>query len=111
MRFGRFSELLRNAGCLIGNSSAGVREAPFLGVASLDVGTRQTDRAFGPSITKLPASDRQGILRFIETNWHKRFTRGAEFGDGNATEHFITLLNSDAFWQRSMQKQFHDIAS
>jgi hypothetical protein len=53
----------------------------------------------------------QGILQFIETNWHKRFARGAEFGDGNATEHFITLLNSDAFWQRSMQKQFHDIAS
>ena len=111
MRFGRFSELLRNAGCLVGNSSAGVREAPFLGVASLDIGTRQTDRAFGPSISKLPASDRRGILHFVKTNWHKRFARGAEFGDGNATEHFITLLNTDTFWQRSMQKQFHDIAS
>ena len=45
MRFAYFSELLRNAGAMIGNSSAGVREAPFLGIPSLDVGTRQTNRS------------------------------------------------------------------
>ena len=111
MRFGRFSELLRNAACILGNSSSGVREAPFLGIPSLDVGSRQTNRAFSASIAKLAAEDTQGILDFIATNWQKRYERQAEFGDGNATQRFVDLLKTEAFWQRSMQKQFHDISS
>ena len=111
MRFGRFSELLRNAACILGNSSSGVREAPFLGIASLDVGSRQTDRAFSVSISKLAAEDTNGILDFIATNWHKSYERQTEFGDGNATQKFINLLKSNTFWQRSMQKKFHDISS
>ena len=38
MRFAHFSELMKNAACMVGNSSAGVREAPFIGLSSLDVG-------------------------------------------------------------------------
>ena len=41
MRFIYFSELLKNAAAHIGNSSVGVREAPFIGLPSLDIGTRQ----------------------------------------------------------------------
>ncbi len=36
---------------MVGNSSAGVREAPFLGLPSLDIGSRQTNRGSSPSIT------------------------------------------------------------
>ncbi|MEJ8563133.1 UDP-N-acetylglucosamine 2-epimerase [Yoonia sp. GPGPB17] len=50
MRFAHFSELMKNAKAMIGNSSAGVREAPFLGLPSLDIGTRQTNRAKSPSV-------------------------------------------------------------
>ncbi|MGB3740107.1 MAG: hypothetical protein WA948_12245 [Pontixanthobacter sp.] len=39
---------MRHAQGVIGNSSFGVREAPFLGVASLDIGTRQINRASAP---------------------------------------------------------------
>ena len=111
MRFGRFSELLRNAACILGNSSSGVREAPFLGIPSLDVGSRQTDRAFSASISKLAAEDTNGILKFITANWHKRYERQAEFGDGATTQKFVNLIKSKEFWQRSMQKKFHDISS
>ena len=72
MSFGRFSELLKNAACIVGNSSAGVREAPFLGVPSLDVGSRQSDRAFGVSITKVDAEQQDEIARFLQQNWHNR---------------------------------------
>ncbi|MDC0430922.1 UDP-N-acetylglucosamine 2-epimerase [Paracoccaceae bacterium] len=108
MSFGRFSELLKNAACIVGNSSAGVREAPFLGVPSLDVGSRQSDRAFGPSITKADAGQQDKIARFLQQNWHSRHPRQTEFGHGNATRKFIDILKSDAFWQRSMQKYFND---
>ena len=111
IQFERFSELLRNAACIVGNSSAGVREAPFLGIPSLDVGSRQTDRAFSASITKILAHDTDGIFDFIKTDWQKRYHRQTEFGDGTATQKFVELLKSREFWQHSMQKQFHDISS
>jgi len=110
MSFGRFSELLKNAACIVGNSSAGVREAPFLGVSSLDVGSRQADRAFGASITKVDAGDTDEIAQFLQQNWRSRHPRQTAFGTGNATQKFIDILKSNAFWRRSMQKYFNDFA-
>jgi UDP-N-acetylglucosamine 2-epimerase (hydrolysing) len=63
MRFSHFSELMKNAAVMVGNSSAGVREAPFLGLPSLDIGTRQTNRATAPSLFASAADDRQAIRR------------------------------------------------
>ena len=64
MRFAHFSELMKNAACMVGNSSAGVREAPFLGLPSLDIGTRQTRRSDAPSIRTADAGDRAAIAVF-----------------------------------------------
>ncbi len=110
INFGRFSELLKHAACIVGNSSAGVREAPFLGVPSLDVGSRQADRACGDSIVKVAACESEKIADFLQTNWHRRYPQQTEFGQGDATEKFIDILESDAFWQRPMQKSFNDLA-
>jgi len=48
--FERFLVLLKNAQFMIGNSSAGIREAPFYGVPSINVGTRQDRRHSSSSI-------------------------------------------------------------
>jgi UDP-N-acetylglucosamine 2-epimerase (hydrolysing) len=108
MRFAYFSELLRNAACVVGNSSAGVREAPFLGVPSLDVGTRQTNRGGGPSLHRAAAGDRAAILRFLAEEWGRRYPRDTGFGRGGAAEAFAALLQSQAFWAQPLQKRFHD---
>ena len=50
MRFSYFSTLLKNSQIIIGNSSVGVREAPFLGVPSINIGSRQFRRAEAKSI-------------------------------------------------------------
>jgi UDP-N-acetylglucosamine 2-epimerase (hydrolysing) len=65
MRFAYFSELLRSASAMIGNSSAGVREAPFLGIPSLDIGKRQNDRASLSSIVHCSASNSEAIRDFL----------------------------------------------
>ena len=108
MRFAHFSELMKNASGMVGNSSAGVREAPFLGVPSLDVGTRQTNRAQAPSIHSSPAQDAQKIRAFLETEWGKRYPPHTAFGEGNATERFVKTLSDPAFWQGGLQKEFVD---
>lgn len=108
MRFAHFSELMKNAACMIGNSSAGVREAPFLGTPSLDVGTRQTNRAAARSLCAVAASDRAGIEGFLAREWGKRYARHDAFGTGNAAARFAQIVSEDGFWQGDLQKRFHD---
>ena len=109
MRFAHFSELMKNAACMVGNSSAGVREAPFMGVASLDVGTRQTNRAVAPSVTAAAASDTAAIAAFLAGEWGKRYPRDTGFGTGRAADRFVAVLKDPAFWAQSLQKEFRDI--
>jgi UDP-N-acetylglucosamine 2-epimerase (hydrolysing) len=108
MRFAYFSELLRNAGAMVGNSSAGVREAPFLGLPSLDIGTRQTNRSSAASITSAAAMDTATIKRFLKDTWGHRFKADTAFGAGNAALRFVQLLEADALWALPKQKQFFD---
>ncbi len=108
MRFGHFSELMKNAACMVGNSSAGVREAPFLGLPSLDVGSRQTNRAEAPSVVASQAGDRAVILDFLRSHWGRRVEQHAGFGTGSAAERFVEVLARPDFWSLSLQKAFRD---
>ncbi len=108
MRFAHFSELMKNAAVMVGNSSAGVREAPFLGTPSLDVGTRQTNRAEAPSLFALQAADSAGISAFLNAEWGKRYARHDAFGQGDAAARFADIVSDDAFWHGTLQKRFHD---
>ncbi len=108
MRFAHFSELMKNAACMVGNSSAGVREAPFLGVPSLDIGTRQTNRSDAPSVTACKAADRAAILGFLAVHWGRHAQPHAGFGQGSAAERFVETLSRPEFWALSLQKAFRD---
>lgn len=108
MRFAHFSELMKNAAVMVGNSSAGVREAPFLGTPSLDVGTRQTNRASAPSLRAVTAEDGAAIAAFLKDEWGKRYPRHDAFGQGDAAARFADIVSDDAFWIGDLQKRFHD---
>jgi UDP-N-acetylglucosamine 2-epimerase (hydrolysing) len=108
MRFAHFSELMKNAKAMVGNSSAGVREAPFIGLPSLDVGTRQTNRAKSPSVFFSSAFDADTIDAFLNTQWGKAYPRDDAFGGGSAAKRFVEVLNDPSFWATSLQKTFTD---
>ncbi len=110
MRFAHFSELMKNAACMVGNSSAGVREAPFLGLPSLDIGTRQSNRSDAPSVTACDAADRGAILHFLQTHWGRQAEAHQGFGQGTAAGRFVETLAQPEFWTLSLQKAFRDIA-
>ncbi|SUB00372.1 Polysialic acid biosynthesis protein P7 [Pannonibacter phragmitetus] len=107
MRFAYFSELMKNAAAIIGNSSAGVREAPFLGIPSLNLGTRQLHRSVAPSITETSAFDRDAIADFLTNRWGQRFASDRSFGQGNSAARFAGILNTDGFWSAPLQKHFY----
>ena len=45
-----FCKLLNNALCVVGNSSAGIKESSYLGTPSVNVGTRQKGRLSGANV-------------------------------------------------------------
>ncbi|WP_395542082.1 UDP-N-acetylglucosamine 2-epimerase [Neotabrizicola sp. sgz301269] len=108
MRFAHFSELMKSAAVMVGNSSAGVREAPFLGLPSLDIGTRQANRSDAGSVTACEAFDTPTIAAFLSQMWGQRHPRDAGFGQGLAADRFAEVLADPAFWGRSLQKAFAD---
>ena len=110
MRFAHFSELMKHASCMVGNSSAGVREAPFLGRPSLDIGTRQSNRSDAASVTACQAGDKKAILRFLRDQWGRAYPRDTGFGEGRSAARFVEALGRPAFWERGLQKAFRDQA-
>lgn len=109
IRFESFLVLTEEAKSIIGNSSAGIREAPIYGVPTLNIGTRQNLRYLSPSIfnssyeTEDIVSNIKEILMLEE-----RYEPSEYFGKGNSAELFIEMLKSDTLWSISPQKIFHD---
>lgn len=106
MRFNYFSELMRNCKIMLGNSSAGVREAPFLGIPSIDIGTRQNNRASSSSVVWCDALETDDIQEKIECLWGKAGQKHEGFGDGSASGLFLEILMQEDFWKIDFQKAF-----
>lgn len=109
LRFEAFLTLLRHADMLIGNSSAGIREAPIYGIPSVDIGTRQRGRAQHPTIvhTDTSAEDiRRGIAAASTTT---PTDPSLHFGTGESARRFAALLAGDAVWSRGVDKVFRDL--
>ncbi len=110
MRVEYFLVLLKNAGFLLGNSSAGVRECPVFGVPAINVSSRQTGRATSECVIHVPG-DVPALLEAIESCWNAEIQHQPDhhFGAGNSADLFMQALSGDAFWSVSTQKLFNDI--
>lgn len=107
LRFEYFLTLLKHCEFMIGNSSAGVREAPFYGVTSVNVGTRQNTRASASSIINCEYSVK-AILEAI--NLVEKVPKGSinlDFGQGDSTQLFKQYFEHSHFWDVPLQKKFY----
>ncbi|TRY85740.1 hypothetical protein DNTS_031921, partial [Danionella cerebrum] len=66
--FDQFIQLVAHAGCMIGNSSCGVREAGAFGTPVVNLGTRQTGRETGENVLHIYGDGNavQRILKFLQ---------------------------------------------
>jgi UDP-hydrolysing UDP-N-acetyl-D-glucosamine 2-epimerase len=79
-----FLRLLYNSRCLIGNSSAGIRECSFLGVPVVNIGSRQTGRDRGRNVIDVDY-DREEIAQAIARHLaNGRYPQDQLYGDGRA---------------------------
>jgi UDP-N-acetylglucosamine 2-epimerase (hydrolysing) len=106
MRFEYFVGLMQNSLLLLGNSSAGIMEAPHLGTPSVNIGTRQRNRFKEEDIPSIINSeaDFKSILNAIEQTKHINTLPTKSFGDGNAAKRFNAVLQNEAFWLYPLEK-------
>jgi len=109
LKFEYFLTLLKNASFIIGNSSAGIREAPYYKTPTIDVGTRQRDRSSGKSIFH-SSYDVSSILKALEEAKNSKINNIIPaFGTGNSDEMLLKILDDNSFWDTERQKVFQDL--
>ncbi len=94
----QFVNTLRHAACLVGNSSLGILEAPFLKLPAINIGNRQAGRLHGDNIIFVP-HDRKHIIENIKkacfnNDFILRVKNGnSPYGDGNSSQRIVNVLS------------------
>ena len=110
IRFEYFLTLLKKAQFIIGNSSAGIREAPYYNVPIINIGSRQKNRAMRSEIINTNYTKKEISAALKKIDNYKQITKKPnEFGKGNSAKLFIELLSDKKIWKLNHQKQFRDI--
>lgn len=93
-----FINLLRNADLLIGNSSAGILETPFLKLPTINVGERQKERLHSTNVLFIPFNEKaiiKGINQALYDDKFKEKVRECKslYGDGFAGKRIAEILS------------------
>ena len=109
IRFEYFLVLLKNAKFIIGNSSAGIREAPYYGIPIINIGTRQQNRTLNADIINVDYQKENIIEALHSVINHKISPIDNDFGKGNSAELFLNSVLSSKIWEINHQKKFKNI--
>lgn len=99
-----FVRLMTHCACMIGNSSAALREGAYLGTPVVSIGTRQRNRECGPNViftSQDPAEITDAVRAQIA---HGRYESSDLFGTGTAGRDIADVL---ATVNPPVQKQLH----
>jgi UDP-hydrolysing UDP-N-acetyl-D-glucosamine 2-epimerase len=92
-----FINLLKHSSALVGNSSSGIIEAPFLHVPTINIGTRQQGRLRAKSIIDVGYNKNQIKKAILKAIRNKRFLKQIKnskslYGDGHASQRIVKIL-------------------
>jgi UDP-N-acetylglucosamine 2-epimerase (hydrolysing) len=107
IRFECFLTLLKNCEFIVGNSSAGIREAPIYSVPTINIGTRQNNRHTHSTILDVGESSSE-VAEAIRKVGKIKGHSSNMFGDGNSTQRFVEVLSNGRCWETVVQKYFVD---
>ncbi len=111
IRFEYFLTLINNSSFVIGNSSMGIRESPFYNIPTIDIGTRQKNRASIESVINTDYSELSilSAINAIDKSIPRKTTNTFKFGEGDSYKRFIQVLKSPEIWNTPNQKTFLDV--
>ncbi len=99
----KYLSLMKISDVVIGNSSSGIIEAPFLGVPTLNIGVRQRGRLHDSSVVDCVPSE---ITEKLEMVLNKKFHSSSFYGDGDSSSKIINYIKSQQF---KVKTRFYDL--
>ena len=98
---------LKISTCIVGNSSSGIAEAPYFGVTTINIGSRQKGRPRCPSIIDIRA-DSDLILKEIKNSLKRKRQKYKTYGDSGASVKILQFLKNNK-GNLYKKKGFNDI--
>lgn len=105
LRFEFFLTLLKNSRFIVGNSSAGIREAEIYGIPAVNIGSRQKNRTKSKNVINVD-NNKKDILKAISQAEDREITPVSHFGYGDSGKKFYEVITSEKIWNIPVQKQF-----
>ena len=87
-----FVRVMKRAACMIGNSSAAIREGAFLGVPAVNVGSRQSGRQRGANVIDVEHDAEQIVAAVRRQLARGPFDSDPVYGDGRAGHRIAGIL-------------------
>ena len=109
-----FLSLMKYATFMIGNSSAGIREAPSFGLPAINIGTRQNGRLRASNVLDVK-HDRYEIKKAIQKVLNdKKFLLKMKnlknpYGDGKAAKKIVKFIEETKITRQFIQKRIVDV--
>lgn len=88
-----FLKLLKNALCLIGNSSVGIRECSYLGIPVVNIGTRQNRRQRGENVRDVAYHNDEIYDAVKYQISHGHYDKEMIYGDGRSGQKIADILS------------------
>ncbi len=89
-----FTALLRGSAVLVGNSSAGIKEASFMGVPVVNIGSRQQGRLRSENVVDVPY-EKNAILSAIEKQiQHKKYEPNYQYYKEHTSKNIVDILTN-----------------
>jgi GDP/UDP-N,N'-diacetylbacillosamine 2-epimerase (hydrolysing) len=104
-----FINLMRRASCLLGNSSAGILEAPLLKLPVINVGNRQRGRLHAENVQFVPHEKVQIITALKRAIYDKTYRKSVAscvnpYGDGKSSDRIAHALASVSIDENLLNK-------
>jgi len=99
-----YLKLINNSSCIVGNSSSAIREASYLGVPAVNIGTRQQNREHGKNVITVNYDAKEIKSAVLNRIKKKKFTTEKIYGSGDAGKKIAEILSKAKI---TIQKKLH----
>lgn len=108
----RYLSILKNFDCIVGNSSSGITEAPYLGIPTINIGNRQKGRLKSKSIVDCNPNQLE-IIKKIKIIISKKFRHKIKnqktyYGNCNSSKKIVNIIRRINL-KNVLYKQFYNI--
>lgn len=107
----RYLSMMNEVDCVLGNSSSGIIEAPFLNKAVVNIGMRQKGRMQSEHVIQVDADNVQilnAINKAVSPEFRASFKTKGFYGDGNTSERIVKILK-ELNLNKVQTKSFYDL--